>query len=302
MVSVRLKAAHGKDFFDMATFTNQALLTYNNTRTLSNVTTGTIAESLTAQKSSLQSSYAAGDRITYVLSLQNSGAAAQSGLTVTDDLGAFTPSGEKQAVFPLTYDEGSAALFVDGVKQTAPAVQSAEPLTFTGISVPAGGSAVLIYSAQINAYAPLGSGSAVTNTATVSGDGLAEPVESSFTLPVTEAPYLTVEKTLSPLTVVPDQRITYTFVINNYGNTDADAGANVSISDTMTPPLTDLTAEYNGAPWTEGTEYTYSPQTGEFVSAAGAITVPAATYETLPDGTVSTTPGIVTLVIEGTVM
>jgi uncharacterized repeat protein (TIGR01451 family) len=285
----------------MATFTNQALLTYNNTRTLSNVTTGTLSESLTAGKSSLQSEYGAGDRITYVLSLQNSGAGAYTGLTVTDDLGAFTPTGGTQPVYPLTYDEGSVALYVDGVKQTAPEVSSVQPLTLTGINVPAGENAIIIYSAQANGTAPLASGSSIVNTATVTGTGLTEPVEASNTLPVSESPLLTIEKTLSPLTVTPNQTITYTFVISNYGNAEADATANVSVSDTIAPPLTGLTATYNGVLWTEGTQYTYSAQTGEFVSSEGVITVPAATYETQPDGTVTTTPGTATLVIEGTV-
>ena len=285
----------------MATFTNQALLTYNNTRTLSNITTGVIEESLSLNKSSLQSEYGTGDRITYVLSIINSGTSAYTGLTVTDDLGGFVPAGSTETVYPLTYDGGSAALYVNGVQQTAPTAATLEPLTFNNISVPAGQSALLIYSAQANGAAPLAQGSTIVNTATVSGAGLAEPLTSTYTLSVSEAPYLTVEKTLSPLTVTPGQSITYTFVISNYGNTEAGADANVSISDTMTPALSNLTAEYNGTPWTEGTEYTYTAATGEFVSAEGAITVPAAAYTTAPDGTVTTVPGTVTLIIEGTV-
>ena len=295
------KSPHTERNFYMATFTNQALLTYNNTRTLSNVTTGVITESLSLQKSSLQSEYTATERITYVLSIQNSGTADYTDLTVNDDLGGFVPAGLTQTVYPLTYDADSAALYVNGVKQTAPTVLTEEPLSFGGVSVPAGQSAVLMYTAQANGSAPLSQGSTIVNTATVSGAGLAEPLTSSYTLNVSEAPYLTVEKTLSPLTVTPNQSITYTFVISNYGNAEAGADANVSITDTITPPLSALTATYNGVVWSEGTEYTYSATTGEFVSAEGAITVPAATYTTAPDGTVTTVPGTVTLIIEGTV-
>ena len=127
----------------MAEFTNRATLTYNNTRTLSNMTTGFLSESLTADKNSLQQSYSAGDRITYVVSLINSGQTDYEDLTVTDDLGAFTPTGGTTPVYPLTYDDGSAALYVDGAVQTPPVPQTTEPLVFTGISVPAGGNAVL---------------------------------------------------------------------------------------------------------------------------------------------------------------
>ncbi len=285
----------------MATFTNQATLTYNNTQTLSNVTTGQLLEQLTLQKTSLQQTYTAGERITYVLSLINSGTTDDQNLTVTDDLGAFTPTGQTTEVYPLTYDTGSLLVHVNGAPQTTAQVTSEEPLTITGITVPAGGNVLIAYSAQVNGSAPLVSGSTIVNTVTASGDGLAEPLTAENTINVSEAPYLTVEKTLSPLTVTSNQNITYTFVISNYGNTAADASANASITDVLVPALTAVTVTYNGAAWTEGTEYTYTESTGVFTSDPGAITVPAATFETQPDGTVTTVPGTATLVLEGTV-
>ena len=285
----------------MATFTNQATLTYNNTQTLSNVTTGQILEQLTVEKTSLQQTYSAGERIAYAVSLINSGTADDQDLTLTDDLGAFTPAGMSAEVYPLTYDTGSVLVYVNGVLQPNVQVTSEEPLTVTGMTVPAGGNVLISYSAQVNGSAPLASGSVIENTVTVSGDALAEPITATETVNVSEAPYLTVEKTLAPLTVTANQSITYTFLISNYGNAPADSDANVSISDVLAPVLTGLTAKYNGTLWTPGTEYTYSETTGIFTSEPGAITVPAATYTTLPDGTVSTAPGTATLVLEGTV-
>ncbi|MBQ7698922.1 MAG: hypothetical protein IJT49_01100 [Clostridia bacterium] len=285
----------------MATFTNQATLTYNNTQTLSNVTTGQILQQLTVEKTSLQQSYAAGERLTYAVSFVNSGTTDDQNLTLTDDLGAFVPTGLTEEVYPLTYDTGSVFATVNGAVQTAVQVTSEQPLTLTGINVPAGGSAVIIYTAQVNGSAPLASGSTIENTVTVTGGGLAEPVTATESVSVSEAPYLTVEKTLSPLTVTSSQRITYTFLISNYGNAPAEADANASITDVLSPVLTGLTATYNGVLWTQGTEYTYSETSGIFTSDPGAITVPAATYTTLPDGTVSTTPGTATLLLEGTV-
>lgn len=285
----------------MAIFTNQATLTYNNTQILSNVTTGQLLEELTVVKTALQQTYSAGDRITYTVSLINSGTSDDQALTLTDDLGAFTPAGMTAEVYPLTYDSGSVLVHVNGVVQTNVQVTAEEPLTVTGINVPAGGNVLISYSAQVNGSAPLASGSVIENTVTVSGEALAEPLTATETVSVSEAPYLTVEKTLTPFTVTANQNITYTFVISNYGNTAAAADANVSVSDVLTPVLTGLTATYNGTLWTADTEYTYSETTGIFTSDPGAITVPAATYTTLPDGTVSTTPGTATLVLEGTV-
>ena len=53
----------------MATFTNQATLTYNGTTTASNIVTGEILEVLSAQKNAVVDAYTAGDDITYVISI-----------------------------------------------------------------------------------------------------------------------------------------------------------------------------------------------------------------------------------------
>ena len=45
----------------MATFTNQATLTYNGTTTASNIVTGEILEVLSAQKNAVVDAYTAGD-------------------------------------------------------------------------------------------------------------------------------------------------------------------------------------------------------------------------------------------------
>ena len=59
----------------MATFTNQATLTYNGQTTTSNVTVGELVETLTAAKTAVVPTYDPDGRVTYVISLVNSGAA-----------------------------------------------------------------------------------------------------------------------------------------------------------------------------------------------------------------------------------
>ena len=63
----------------------------------------------------------------------------------------------------------TAKYYTNGTLQAAPAVTQGPPLSITGISVPAGGNATVIYEAALNEYAPLGTEASVTNTATVSG-------------------------------------------------------------------------------------------------------------------------------------
>lgn len=283
----------------MAIFTNQATLTYGGTQVLSNVTTGQILESLTVRKTSLESEYAAGEKITYVVTLQNTGTVPLQGLTLEDDLGGYQGAGG--TLYPLTYETGSLFVLNDGAEEKSAAVADEQPLTVTGISVPAGSTAVIIYAANVNGYAPLDTGSQIINTVTVSGDGLAEPVTADFTLTVSEAPLLTVEKTLSPLSVTPGQSITYTFTVRNYGNAPADEETGATITDAVNPVLTDVTVTYNGAAWAEGGGYTYDTSTGAFSTTPGALTVPPAEFTVAPDGQITTDPGVAVITLQGTV-
>ena len=58
---------------------------------------------------------------------------------------------------------------------------------------------------------------------------------------------------------------------------------------------------FNGASWTQGTQYTYNEATGLFTTADAAVTVPAASYVQDTDtGAWTTTPGVSTLTVSGT--
>jgi uncharacterized repeat protein (TIGR01451 family) len=95
--------------------------------------------------------------------------------------------------------------------------------------------------------------------------------------------------------------LTYTFVIENRGNTEAVATDNLVVTDTFNPILSSLAVTFEGETWTEGENYTYNENTGEFATLAGQITVPAATYSTDASGAVTVVPGTVTLTVSGTV-
>ena len=74
------------------------------------------------------------------------------------------------------------------------------------------------------------------------------------------------------------------------------------LRDVFLPILTGLSVSLDGVPLTAGTDYTYDEATGEFVTTAGRITVPAATFEQDPvTGAWTTTPGSVQLVVSGIV-
>ena len=284
----------------MAIFSNQATLTYNGNSTNSNIAYGEILDVLAATKFAVEGSYTPGSLVTYVVTLRNTGTAALTDLTVTDDLGGYVFGGA--TVYPLTYEAGSAALFVNGAPQAAPAVTAGPPLVFSGITLPAGGDAVLVYQAEANAYADPAAGGVIENTVTVTGDGLSAPVTATETVTANTAPALTISKSITPAQVVDNDRVTYTFVIQNAGNRAVVATDDAAISDVFDPILTALAVTFDGTPWTQGTEYNYDAVTGLFTTVPGQILVPAATYTQDPvTGAYSVTPGVVTLTVTGTI-
>ena len=121
----------------MATFTNQATLTYNGNVINSNITTGELLEVLSATKTAVIPSYTQGSEITYVINILNSGTITFTGLTITDNLGEYAFG--TGTLVPLNYVMGSVRYYVNGVLQTSPSVVTSEPLVISGISVPAGG-------------------------------------------------------------------------------------------------------------------------------------------------------------------
>lgn len=284
----------------MAIFSNQATLTYNGNTTNSNIAYGEILDVLAVTKTSVEGVYAPGQLVTYVVTLRNTGTAPIAGLTVTDNLGGYLFNGT--TLYPLTYEAGSVAAFVDGVPQLAPTVTAGPPLVITAPTIPAGGDLVLVYQARANEFANPTADGTIINTVTVTGDGLSAPATATATVVGTVAPMLTITKSISPSQVVDNDRVTYTFLIQNTGNEAVVATDNAAISDTFDPILTDLAVTFNGTAWTEGVQYNYNPATGLFTTVPGQITVPAATYTQDPiTGAYTLTPGVVTLTVTGTI-
>ncbi len=286
----------------MAQFTNQAQLSYNNSIVNSNIAVGEIVEVLAAAKTAVQGSYTRDDSVTYIVSGTNSGSTAISGVTVSDNLGAYTFGTETRV--PQDYVENSARLFINGALATTPSVteEADGSVTFSGITLPANSSFVLVYETVTNQFAPLGTADSITNIATISGAGISTPVAASVTLNATSEPELTITKSIEPVPVTENGVLTYRFIIQNYGNAPADAGDNVVLTDTFDPILTGLTVSYNSTPWAETTNYTYDDTTGLFSTVAGQIVVPAATYTQDPvTGVYTITPGSSTLTVTGTV-
>ena len=279
----------------MAIFTNQATLVYNGGSANSNIAVGEILEVLSADKTAVSGTYAPRELVTYVVTIRNTGTAAFTNLTVTDDLGGGVNP-------PLTYEAGTALYFVNGVPQAAPAITAGPPLVFTGITVPAGGDTTLVYQARANGYASPQAGGTINNTVTITGGGLTAPVTATETVTVLVGPELAITKTITPAQVSDNGTVTYTFLIQNSGNEALVATDDAAVTDTFDPVLTGITVTLNGTALAQGTGYTYDETTGAFSTVPGVITVPAATYTQDPvTGIYTGTPGLATLTVTGTI-
>ena len=275
-------------------FFNQAQLSYNGRTVNSNMAVGEVLGSLTMTKTAVTDEYTVGDDVTYVISIANSSASPMTGITVTDDLGGYEY--DAGTLYPLTYVTGSVKYYQNGEYQpTAPTVTAGPPLAFSGITVPANGNVMLIYEATANEFAPASAGGTIVNTASVD-----ENVTATETVSVAEAPDLSVTKSITPVPVTQSGTVTYTFVIQNFGNAAADADDNAVLSDVFDPVLTDIAVTLDGEPLEETTGYTY--EGGTFATVDGVMTVPAADYERDPDtGAFTATPGVATLTVTGTI-
>ena len=283
----------------MPTFFNQATLSFNDTIINSNITTGELVEVLSITKTAIAGTYGANDVVTYVVSIVNTGTTAFTGLTLTDDLGAYTLG--TQTLTPLTLVQDSVRYYQGGVLQPTPTVTAGPPLTVTPVIVPAGSNATIVYSARVNQFAPLAAGGTIDNTVTVTGGGIA-PLTATETVTAVQAPELTISKSICPAVVTENGRITYTFVIQNSGNTEVVATDDAIVRDVFNPILSDLTVTYNGAPWAETVNYTYDETTGTFATLPGQITVPAATFTQDPvTGIYTIQPGVSVITVTGTV-
>ncbi len=283
----------------MPTFQNYATVSYLGQTAVSNLVTGEITASLQMTKTAAADTYEQGGRVTYAVSILNSGGSDLSGLTLSDDLGVY-PFGE-QTLTPLDYVAGSAQLYINGELQSAPTVTAGPPLRITDLSVPADGNAIILYTAEANEYAPLLADSKITNTATLSGAGITGGLTATEDVLPEYAVKLGIVKSVQPTTVRENGVIAYSFRIMNLGGLPAEADGNVSVSDTFDPILKDITVTLNGQSL-NAAQYNYNTVSGEFSTVSGVITVPAASFAQDPvSGVWTQNPGETVLTVSGRV-
>ena len=283
----------------MAEFYNQASLSFRGVLANSNRTAGVISGGSAFDKIAVSQVYSPGARIVYALSVTNDTDAPMDGLTVSDDLGAYLF--DAQTLYPLQFAENSLRFFLNGVLQPADAltVTPGPPLEIAGLSLPAGANAVLVYEAEVTAFAPMGEGAQIVNTATLDGGSL--PLTAQATVPAAQTAVLSIAKSMDPLEIAENGQLTYTFVLQNTGTAATTPADAVALTDVFEPTLSGLVVTLDGAALTEGTDYTYGAASGTFTTVPGAITVPGAAFAQTPTGEWIMTPGAAVLRVTGTI-
>ena len=262
----------------------------------SNTAATTLQETLSISKSSLGCTYSPGNDIFYIITISNNNSAAVMSVKISDDLGTYCLGAV--SISPLTY-AGPAELYIDGAFQCElePKIYK-NKIVFTVDEIPCHSNAMIIYKAVPNCAAPLELDSVIENTASLTSKCLAETIKASNVVKIANKAEVKIVKSMAPNPVLAGEKLTYTFFLYNYGNTEA---TNVVLTDKFGPAPLTVCVAVNGAE-VPFKDYTYINDTLTMPAFGSrmALTIPAAKFKQDPlTGVVTTEPGCATITVTG---
>ena len=266
----------------------------------SNIAMTTLQEALSITKSSLGEAYTENGEITFMISVTNNYTESVKNIKITDNLGSYSLNSNlcDKLFTPLTYI-GPSFLYLGGTlfSNIEPKVLQ-DKITFTVPTIPAKSNALIIYKTYVNEFAPLVTGSTITSTATLSSKILTHSLNASVSITVKDQADVRIIKNMSPNPVLPGEKITYSFSLYNYGNTEAK---NVVLNDTFIPSPEVISVYLNSSEiLPDDFSYINGTLTIPSYDSKLDISVPPATFEQdSVTGTISPTPGIVSIIVKG---
>lgn len=184
---------------------------------------------LTVTKSSVNegdSSLRPGERITYTITISNSGNVSATNVTISDTF----PADTNFVVDSLEISPSSAG----GVPGTQPIL--ADGITITELSL-----VTVTYAATVNAS--VADETQIVNTASITSNEVETPVTHTVTDTVVNQANLSISKTNGQDTTVPGTSITYTIAVTNSGPSSANG---ITVSDSFPASLTDVSWSRSG--------------------------------------------------------
>ena len=188
----------------MASFFNQASLSFNGQITNSNITEGELLGRLSVEKTALANSYSQGDTVAYMLTVTNTGGNALSGVSLTDNLGSYRVGDTSYT--PLSYVDGSIMAYINGVAVAAPQITAGTDLVIQAPDIPVDGTLTVIYQTTVTAQAQLGEGAVITNTVTATVG--AETATDEATITAEGGVNLSIAKAVCPPVVTEGAEVT----------------------------------------------------------------------------------------------
>lgn len=178
-----------------------------------------LSKALVAESGSTPGLAEPGEQLTYAITLQNRGGSDVNGYSVTDPL-------DPHVTF-VSADHGGG--------------HAAGVVTWSGLSIPAGGSVVLTVVVEVAAFLP----PEVTRIANVAHESATPPVDCDLVpvpdgcaiLPAEEAPRLQVTKSVNDATVVPGGTATFVVTVRNVGNVVVN---NLTVNDPIPAGIDDF--------------------------------------------------------------
>ena len=244
-------------------------------------TTNLITEyAISGYKESLNTTFRAGENITYYIHISNDGTSPLYNVTVSDNLGGTSS--------PLSFIDSSAIVNINGTN--SPIIPtSVNPLTFVLPSpLAAGDQATLTYITRVSSSIS-DTITEITNIATIqanegssTGNIIQVTPSPSVTIPLEDYADISMSKSVSTNEITVGETFSYTITLSNSGNLDATG---VIITDVLPTNFTisSITALTDGVLTTfQPSDYVIDPLTNTLTlpdtSSPLSITVPASCF------------------------